>query len=82
MFKINEDTWGTYQPGCSRECLVCLMGAVYFCPCRQPGLEGSHSAGSVCAARRGNGKSVNNRKKDNGFFFLLIMSLQRYYLLK
>lgn len=62
MGKINVDAWRTYQPGCSKKCQVCLMGAVCFCPCLLPGLVGSHWVDSVCSATRGVGVSQQHSK--------------------
>lgn len=62
MRTINQDTWCTYQLGCSKECWVCLTGAVCSCPCPRPGSQGSHSVGSVCSATRGGGVSQQHGK--------------------
>lgn len=59
----------TYQLICSKECQVCLTGAVCFCPCPQPGLEGSHSVGSVYSAKR-MGQLLNNTRQSDKKFVL------------
>lgn len=38
------------------------MGAVCFCPCPQPGSQGSHSVGSVCSATANGGDGQKHSK--------------------
>lgn len=49
--RIKGNAWLTHQPGCNKECRVCLTAAVCFCPCPLLWLEGSHSVGSTCSVK-------------------------------